>query len=474
MRKNGFTLVELLAVIAILSLLVIIALPNIIDLFNEAKKNSFETELKNIYKTAQNQWMNDSMFDTQDIVYSNIDGFTGKKLSLSGRQEVKYYIKIGKSGNVVEYCSTDNTNQYFYEGSSLLVTELNSSENVAETIDDMLVEITPSGCERKGVGKEITVCTLTHHMYNLNIGRETRTCNSKQTVNECLGYTYSGYIYKMDEFNPEKSILQYCYEQVSVELGGLTLDNYRTFNTRCTSDTSYYNSVSKTDIVLPTTSGCYSQQLISLSCLDGDTEVEVYDKKKKKKLKKKLKDITYDDLILCWDFDKGEFTYEKPLWIMKPCENNSITILTFSDKTTLTIVGDHRIYDVDNGLFVSGKDASIGLHTFNNNGEIVKLVNKEYKEEKTYAYNVIVRNHINMFAGGILTSQGSNNIYDIKDMKFVKEDREQFNDEELNNINRDYIEGLRLKEWKVLDKGSREETLKDMYEYINRLMSNKK
>ena len=38
MSKKGFTLVELLAVIAILAILVIIALPNILKMFNNAKK----------------------------------------------------------------------------------------------------------------------------------------------------------------------------------------------------------------------------------------------------------------------------------------------------------------------------------------------------------------------------------------------------------------------------------------------------
>jgi len=52
-NKKGFTLVELLAVIAILAILVIIALPNVMGMFNQAKKNSFTTEVKEIYKVAQ-------------------------------------------------------------------------------------------------------------------------------------------------------------------------------------------------------------------------------------------------------------------------------------------------------------------------------------------------------------------------------------------------------------------------------------
>ena len=64
MKKNGFTLVELLAVIAILAILVIIALPNIMSMFGDARKNSFTTELKEIYKVAQQQWISDSLYTT--------------------------------------------------------------------------------------------------------------------------------------------------------------------------------------------------------------------------------------------------------------------------------------------------------------------------------------------------------------------------------------------------------------------------
>ena len=38
MKKRGFTLVELLAVIAILAILVLISLPNVVGMFNNAKK----------------------------------------------------------------------------------------------------------------------------------------------------------------------------------------------------------------------------------------------------------------------------------------------------------------------------------------------------------------------------------------------------------------------------------------------------
>ena len=139
-NKNGFTLVELLAVIAILAILVIIALPNVMGMFNEAKKSSFTTELKEIYKVAQQQWMTDSMMNTNEQVYSRCKTCTGKSLELSGRQELDYFIKLDKSGSVVEYYATDGTYQFSYTG-DLLATQIKDVEEVASLADDEKVEI---------------------------------------------------------------------------------------------------------------------------------------------------------------------------------------------------------------------------------------------------------------------------------------------------------------------------------------------
>ena len=61
MNKKGFTLVELLAVIAILAILVIIALPNVLSMFNKAKKDTFLTEAKTIYKEVSKKYITESM-----------------------------------------------------------------------------------------------------------------------------------------------------------------------------------------------------------------------------------------------------------------------------------------------------------------------------------------------------------------------------------------------------------------------------
>ena len=145
MKKQGFTLVELLAVIAILAILVIIALPNIMSMFNQARKNSFTTEIKEIYKVAQQQWISDSLFTTSDKVYSRCESGCNSTLDLSGRQELEYYIKIDKSGKVTNYYATDGTYQYSYNGGDLKIEDIDGVEQVAGLEESQIVVIGPAG-----------------------------------------------------------------------------------------------------------------------------------------------------------------------------------------------------------------------------------------------------------------------------------------------------------------------------------------
>lgn len=101
-NKKGFTLVELLAVIAILAILVVIALPNVIGMFQGAKKGTFKTEVQTIMKQAQSTWILDG---GGAAVYTNCmdDTTTSNQspLQLQGT-EFSYYISIGSDGEFVQ------------------------------------------------------------------------------------------------------------------------------------------------------------------------------------------------------------------------------------------------------------------------------------------------------------------------------------------------------------------------------------
>ena len=96
MNKKGFTLVELLAVIAILAILVIIALPNVIKLYNNAKKNSFITETKTIYSEVSKKYISESMKGNKLSYVSSEDD---TKLEMTGR-DLQYCVLLNSDGSV--------------------------------------------------------------------------------------------------------------------------------------------------------------------------------------------------------------------------------------------------------------------------------------------------------------------------------------------------------------------------------------
>lgn len=184
-----------------------------------------------------------------------------------------------------------------------------------------------------------------------------------------------------------------------------------------------------------------------LMCLSENTEVYVYDEKKKKYRKKKIGDLTYDDEVLCWNFDKGEFTKAKPIWLMKKMKTTKYNLLKFSDGSALETIDQHRIFNVEKGMFTypMTDDTPIGTTTFNSKGEYVKLISKEVIEKPIDYYNANIGYHINMFANGILTSCRLNNMYPIKDMKFIYNNQRN-NGFDLSDYDEKLVNGLRLKE----------------------------
>ena len=107
MNKKGFTLVELLAVIAILAILVVIALPNVIDMFQGAKKNTFATEVQTIMKQAQSQWVLEGGTAREyKHLWSGTE--TSSTLQLQGNN-LAYDIIINANGEftLVQVCSKD-------------------------------------------------------------------------------------------------------------------------------------------------------------------------------------------------------------------------------------------------------------------------------------------------------------------------------------------------------------------------------
>ena len=191
------------------------------------------------------------------------------------------------------------------------------------------------------------------------------------------------------------------------------------------------------------------------SCLVKGTLIEVEEEeedekgnKKKRRKKKRIEELTYNDNLVVWNFDEGKFDVAKPLWLMREYKTVCYNLLKFSDGSELKTIEQHRIFNKELGKFTypMTDETPIGTTTFNVNGEEVKLISKEVITEPVEYYNLISYYHMNVFAEGILTSCRFNNLYEIKDMKFIKDERQLVGRDEYKEIPDEYYYGLRLAE----------------------------
>ncbi|MDD6653056.1 MAG: BspA family leucine-rich repeat surface protein [Clostridium sp.] len=104
MKNKGFTLVELLAVIAILAILVIIALPNVLKMYNDSKKNAFMTEAQNLAKEVSSKYISESMKGNKVTVISNKQN----PLDMTGR-ELEYNFELDSQGKIKNMIVSNGT-----------------------------------------------------------------------------------------------------------------------------------------------------------------------------------------------------------------------------------------------------------------------------------------------------------------------------------------------------------------------------
>lgn len=136
MKKKGFTLVELLAVIALLAILVILALPRIISYLRKAKEDAFSIECKEIIDTAKKQWFGLYANDPREKVYSRCrDGSCSVVLDMSMRDALEYYVYVNQFGKVERVYITDGIHQFIEDNGELLNSI--TSENATVLSDEV-------------------------------------------------------------------------------------------------------------------------------------------------------------------------------------------------------------------------------------------------------------------------------------------------------------------------------------------------
>ena len=116
MKKKGFTLVELLAVIVILGIILLIAVPKVISTINSSKLATLDDTVKMIAKTAEREYVTRTTLNTldqvgdpitcDDVVNLSSNDYSNCEISFSG--DVAYISLIGK-GNFAGLSCTDGT-----------------------------------------------------------------------------------------------------------------------------------------------------------------------------------------------------------------------------------------------------------------------------------------------------------------------------------------------------------------------------
>lgn len=108
--KKGFTLIEILAVIAILGIIATLAIVNITDLFRESKEKAFITQAQMVYNFANDEYASKKLLPNSDdsTSFCNIGG---TELSLTVSDNVKYVVKF-TNNEISSFKITDGVFSY--------------------------------------------------------------------------------------------------------------------------------------------------------------------------------------------------------------------------------------------------------------------------------------------------------------------------------------------------------------------------
>lgn len=138
--KKGFTLVELLAVIAILAILVLIAVPNVVSLLNQSKINSFLMETKSLVKIAQEKYTASKVENVSSLSFSNCPKYKNDIKLDTTTNGTKYYIELTPQGEVSFLGAWNGKYLYQFDGEKGITSLATGTLNI-EDIEDRNINV---------------------------------------------------------------------------------------------------------------------------------------------------------------------------------------------------------------------------------------------------------------------------------------------------------------------------------------------
>ncbi len=123
-NKKGFTLVEIVIVIALLGLLMLLVVPNVVDKFANAKKNIFYNDVINLYTQATSTYLNRS---ADDFNTSKEFSHDDNPLDIEGSDDFEYFLVVNQYGQVVFLTATSNDYHFTIEGDNIKKSDIKKS-----------------------------------------------------------------------------------------------------------------------------------------------------------------------------------------------------------------------------------------------------------------------------------------------------------------------------------------------------------
>ena len=384
MNKKGFTLVELLAVIAILALLVIIALPNVLSMFNKAKKDTFLTEAKSIFKESASKYISDNMHNSNEgNIYCKSETDSKNPLDMD-------------IGNTYYYIEKDST------GKTIKFVAWNSSGYVTKIVGDnvMLNDVTGNNVSESSV-KDITCNNVLTNLdvepkltktYTINANASAETSNKgKLTISIASSNT-------TDEFNKVKYIIYKKNNTEYVEIHETVLTNKSNNFTLNYYDESFSNSKDmyyKVEAYTENNLKIGEKEFTHLFfCFVAGTKV------KTENGFKNIEDIKIGDKVYSFNLDNNEIELKEVLELIHSSAKDTYK-MTIGGKT-VEMTSKHQVYIVDKG-WTRAYNIKIGDMMLSANGDKVKITNIEHikYDEPIDTYNLTVEDNSNYFVTDI-------------------------------------------------------------------------
>ena len=239
--KKGFTLVELLAVIVIMTIIILIAVPNVISSVNSAKKENFGNEVTTVVSTAKTQFNLDKgrgtvrydYIDNERVavyclnwhVEGEEDCNSKNKIAATNEEGTSYKIELDVSGNVKSTYMTDG--RFYYSCCGEECTEY----DVETIVDSAKSNDIPLTCDGK---------VFNNTSGNANNGENNNSSSQTHAhvkINKC----------RIDAM-VAKDIEYYCYADQTVDecYGGRMATQVLYYSQKSTDDNSAFESCSAT------------------------------------------------------------------------------------------------------------------------------------------------------------------------------------------------------------------------------------